>query len=336
MKPKRKVSKNLGRTQHRDADKHYAKIRAHSGATRGCPFYGGKKYPQFSSRSHDQLNPKFPNPNVPIEEFDFAVKKNGRWGLQAYCKVCYKAYRCGRIELARKRWEKMSDEDIRQWYRINVAKTMRCSVCHKNLDPALFPISRSMEKGLHNECIECVAFKGASVREQAWLSDGDWASWRAAVINMRKEPLTKCVGWPSVVAAGRCIGEGSGKRMHADHKVPLRAGGINDSRNFQPLCTACNPVKSDQLDMRLSTKEIHALIGRAYQKYVHPGESIPTVERRLKSALFVHLEKLEREGNYLAAIREKKKEVNGQWVPEHAYRKGREWLARGGRKEIKE
>lgn len=335
MKPKRIVSGNLGRTQHRDADKHYAKIRARKGATRRCPFYGGKKYSQFSPHSHNQLNPGFPNPKVPIEEFDFAIK-GGVWDLQAYCKVCYKAYRCGRIEFARKRWEKMRDEDIRQWYRVNVAETMRCSVCHKNLDPALFPISRSMEKGLHNECMECVASKGVSVREQAWLADGDWASWRDAVINMRKEPLVKCVGWPPAVASGRCIGEGSGKRMHADHKVPLRAGGINDSRNFQPLCTVCNSVKSDQLDRRLSVEEIRALVGYVYQKSVRSGESIPTVERRLKAALFARLEKLEREGNYLAAIRAKKKEVNGQWIPEHAYRKGREWLARGGRKEIKE
>jgi len=336
MKPKRSVSANLGRTQHRHADKHYASIRARIGATRPCPFYGGKKYRQFSPQSHNQFNPDLPNPAVPIEEFDFAIKKDGVWGLQAYCKVCYKAYRRGRIEVARQRWITMSDEEIRQWYRKNVAKTMRCSVCHKHLDPTHYPISRSMEKGLHNECFNCVASKGVSVREQVWLSDGDWLSWKEAVISMRREPLVECAGWPPAVAAGFCRGARSGKRMHADHKVPLRAGGINDVRNFQPLCTGCNSVKTDQLDRRLSAKQIRALVGKVYQGKVHAGESVSTIERRLKAALITRLEGLEQKGVYLDAIRAKKKEVNGQWVVGHAYRKGKEWLIRGGRREISE
>ena len=164
MKPKRTVSSNLGRTQHRVADKHYTQIRLRIGAVRSCPFYGGKKYSQFSKQTHDLLNPMLLNPSVPIEEFDFLKKKSGIWGLQSYCKVCYKAYRRGRIELARRRWAPMSDDQIRQWYRDNVAATMNCSACHKALDPSRFLISRSMEKGLHNECVECVASKAFSLR----------------------------------------------------------------------------------------------------------------------------------------------------------------------------
>ena len=337
MKAKRKVSANLGRTQHRIADKLYDQIRKRIGPSRECPFYKGKKYTQFRIDEHDRLNPRFPNPLVPVEEFDFARKSNGVWGLQAYCKVCYKAYRRGRIELARRRFSHMSEEKIRRWYRKNhTPPTMRCSVCHKDLDPSKFPISKSMEKGLHNECFDCIIAKGTSVREQAWLAEGDWDSWRKAVIKMRKEPVVQCAGWPPAVAAGLCKGEDSGKRMHADHKVPLRAGGINDVRNFQPLCTRCNSIKSDQLDIRLSSKQISNLVGTHYRRSIRREDSVQTTERRLKAGLVAHIESLEIKGRYLFSIRMKKKEINGQWSPEYVYRKGLKWLERGGYQPIKE
>ena len=98
MKPKRKVSGNLGRTQHRQADTLYTTIRKRIGPFKRCPFYHGEKYPQFSHDEHNKRNPIFPNPTVPIQQYDFAFdKKTNLWGLQAYCKVCYKAYRDARI-----------------------------------------------------------------------------------------------------------------------------------------------------------------------------------------------------------------------------------------------
>ena len=329
MKLKRQVSANLGRTQHRDADKHYATMRRNGKEFKYCPFYGGKKYSHLSPGLHNKLNPKFPNPRVPIEEFDFA-KKSREWDLQAYCRTCYKQYRRARIKLARKRWAKMSDEQIRAYYRKNIpGANMRCSVCKRNLDPKYFPISRSMEKGLHNECMDCVSSKAASVREQAWLSDGDWSSWREKVIAMRKEPLVDCAGWPPTVAESLCLEEMNGKRMHADHKVPLRAGGINDAMNFQPLCKVCNLMKSDQLDTRLTRAQIRTLVGRQFRSEIRAGESISTTERGLKAALSEHIENLETAGEYLNAIKAKKKRTNGQWDPQHAYRKGVAWLRRG-------
>ncbi|MDO8407668.1 MAG: HNH endonuclease signature motif containing protein [bacterium] len=330
MKSKREVSENLGRTQHRDADKYYAQIKKRIGAFHPCPFYSGKKYKQFSKDEHDKRNPNFPNPRVPIEQFDFQFDKGKKyWKLQAYCKVCYKAYRRARIELARVRWAKMTDTAIRRYVRMNIpGGKVCCSVCKKRRDPNYFPISRSMETGLHNECVDCASSKATSVREQAWLSDGDWSSWKRKVIEMRKEPLVVCAGWPPAVASGRCRGEGNGKRMHADHKVPLRAGGINDARNFQPLCSGCNATKSDQLDTRLSAKEIRNLVGSRYRSLVRSGDSIQTTDRRLKAALWEYLENLEMAGQYLKAIKAKKREVNGQWDPDHAHRKGVVWIKR--------
>lgn len=334
MKIKRKVSANLGRTQHRDAEKHYIEIKKRLGAFCVCPFYNGKKYVQFSPDEHNKLNPSFPNPRVPIEQFDFQYDKEKRsWKLQAYCKICYKAYRDARIGRARATWIKkngkpMSDTEIRSWYKKNVALTMRCSLCKRRLDPNQFSISHSMEKGLHNVCVDCTAGAGTSVREQEWLSDGDWDSWKKTVARMRSKKRVRCAGWPRSQAIDACLKFDDGKHMHADHWVPLRAGGINDASNFQPLCNACNIRKNDQIDPRLTPDEIRMLVGAQYQKVVHSEDSTETIERKLKSSLVKYLKSLLSRERYLDAIRRKKKEVNGQWSVERAYRKGVEWLKR--------
>lgn len=334
MKPKRKVSGNLGRTQHRRADVLYAEIRKRIGPFRRCPFYHGRKYPQFSQDEHDKRNPTFPNPNVPIEQFDFAFNKLAEyWGLQAYCKVCYKAYRDARITKSRATWthadgSRMSDEEVRSWYLVNVGPTMRCSVCKKELPPNLFAISHSMEKGLHNECTKCQIARANSVREQEWLADGDWESWTTAVRVIRRTKKVRCAGWSRSVEAHTCEESGTGKEMHMDHIIPLRAGGIHDERNLQPLCTQCNSKKSDQIDPTFSFEKIADRIGTSYKKTFRVGDSVSTVERKLKNALVERIGGLIAKGAYRNALRLKKTEVNGQWNVLRAERKGREWFSR--------
>lgn len=334
MKPKRRVSGNLGRTQHRQADKLYAKISKRIGPFRRCPFYHGKKYPQFSPNEHDKLNPNFLNPKVPIEQYDFAFdKEKDQWKLQAYCKVCYKAYRDARITKSRATWihadgSSMTDDEIRAWYRLNVGKTMRCSVCKQELNPKYFAISRSMEKGLHNECEKCQIARANSVREQEWLADGDWFSWTTAVRMLRKKKKVHCAGWSRSVRSGVCEKVNSGRKMHMDHIVPLRAGGIHDAQNLQPLCTSCNTKKSDQLDPTISVAEILKRLSIPYKMVIRTSDSITTIERKLKNALVERIGILISMGTYRDAIRAKKKEVNGQWNATRAERKGKAWLAR--------
>ena len=93
--------------------------------------------------------------------------------------------------------------------------------------------------------MDCAAGAGTSVREQEWLSDGDWDSWKKAVAHMRTKKRVRCAGWPRSQEMGACLEFDNGKSIHADHWVPLRAGGINDASNFQPLCNACNIRKND-------------------------------------------------------------------------------------------
>jgi len=333
MKPKRKVSRNLGRTQHRQADILHIQIRKRIGLFRRCPFYHGKKYPQFSKSEHNKLNASFPNPKVPIEEFDFAKKSDGRWGLQAYCKVCYKAYRDARITKSRATWihadgSPMNDDEIRFWFVVHVGPTMRCSVCKQELTPQHFAISRSMEKGLHNECGKCQIARANSVREQEWLADGDWSSWTKAVRALRNKGRVACAGWSRSVLAGTCEKNGTGKEMHMDHIIPLRAGGIHDKKNLRPLCARCNSKKSDQIDPASSVEDISTRICASYKDSFHAGDSIPTIERKLKNALVQRIGSLISAGKYHAALQAKKKEVNGQWNLAHAERKGKTWFSR--------
>ena len=340
MKPKRIVSANLGRTQHRRADEIYAEIRARFGPYKHCPYRGKKSLGRQVDNMHNLLNPNRPNPRVPIEEFNFQIRKSpvGKeyWDLQAYCITCYKNYRGGRSAEAHLHFDPMSDEEVRQWYRENVGPTMACSVCQKPKDPEEFLISRGMEKGLHNECLGCLSAKSASVREQSWLSDGDWSSWKKAVIEMRQGEMVACAGWPPIVLGGRCLIAQPGKVLHADHRVPLRSGGLNDASNFQPLCSACNESKSNKMDTRLTHTEIRQRVSPQFLSEIREGDSIEGVSRRLHAALFNHISNLEKQGQYMEAIKNKKKEVNGQWVVERAYTKGVEWLKRGGEAEIKD
>ena len=70
------------------------------------------------------------------------------------------------------------------------------------------------------------------------------------------------------------------------------------------------------------------LVGVRYQKIVRSEDSVETIERKLKASLVRYLKSLLSRKSYLIAIRRKKKEVNGQWSVERAYRKGIEWIKR--------
>ena len=331
MKRKRKVSGNLGRTQHREADGIYESIRSRRGDTKPCPFYGGKKYPDYDKNAHDELNPTLPNPDVPIEEFDF-LNKEGVWDLQGYCKVCYKVYRELRKQKARNQWtttdeSDMSDDEIRQWYRDNVGAEMECSYGNHWADPAAFRVSRNMEKGLHNICMDCEPMTrlAQGLREKEWLAGGDWESWAREAERIRGEGRVLCAGWPLSVQFGTCEGELPGRKMHMDHIVPLRAGGIHDSSNLQPMCGTCNIKKTDQIQPDMTVDEILARIHPDYHHVIDRGDSIPTIERKLKAHLEGIVETSIRDGTYEQKLRDLKRRVNGQWDVERVVKKGTEW-----------
>lgn len=75
--------------------------------------------------------------------------------LQSACIECDKKYRRARIEASRNVFKDFSNEDIYLHYIKTYGSFKKCSVCKKNLKPKEFGISKSMETGLHNQCLKC-------------------------------------------------------------------------------------------------------------------------------------------------------------------------------------
>ena len=327
IKKKRKVSGNLGRTQHQNADEIYEQIRERIWNTKVCPFYKWKKVIPGGKNTHNELNPWSDFQAVPIEDFDFQFdKKKWIWSLQSYCKICYKVYRQARIKSARDIFLNMTDDDIRNWYIQNVWKTMMCSKCKDEREPIFFRSSKSMEKGLHNICYECEWWSWTSIREKEWLADWDWNSWWNEVLKLRAQKQVKCAWWASSVQWWYCKWMVDWKQMHADHIIPLRAGWINDWKNFQPLCDVCNTKKSAQIDSDISINDISRLVCERYRSYINKTDSNWTIERKLKKWVVDYISNLYLNWTYKEKIAMKKKEVNWQWSIERVYKKWVAWI----------
>ena len=318
-------SDRLGRTRHREANELYQNYAKVHGSTKRCPFYGGSKYSGWEN-AHDIINPKFPNPDVPITEFDFSGDK-----IQGYCKVCYKVHRQLRIDRARGQWyhpdgTEMTDDEIRQIHR-STEGDVWCSTGQHFVDPGEMGISKSMENGLHNICFTCepLTRTAQGLREKEWLAGGDWDSWNQAAEQIRRQGRVPCAGWPLSIQFGNCEGALAGENMHLDHIVPLRAGGIHDAVNLQPMCGTCNIKKSDQLNPDISVDEILERIHPDYHSIVNRTDSIPTIERKLKAHLATMVEASVQDGTYEQKLRDLKRRVNGQWDVERVVKKGQEW-----------
>ena len=147
-------------------------------------------------------------------------------GLQPYCIACERKYRRGRLNKWLAIYSKMTDEEVRVAYKKNYGPTTRCSRCNKDKKPEKFLISRRMDKGLHNVCIECSKSYSESVGDR-------WITYSPD-------------GRNSVSVKGeRCKVCGSKKLLHKDHIWPIAKGGTDFSQNIQILCEKHNLSKSD-------------------------------------------------------------------------------------------
>jgi len=163
------------------------------------------------------------------------------------------------------------------------------------------------------------------LREKEWLAGGDWESWAREVERIKGKGRVLCAGWPLSVQFGTCEGELPGRKMHMDHIVPLRAGGIHDSRNLQPMCATCNIKKSDQIDSGMKFDEILARIHPDYHHVIDQSDSIQTIERKLKAHLEETIIGFIQDGTYEQRVRDLKRRVNGQWGVERVVKAGKEW-----------
>lgn len=154
---KQRNTRNLGINRSRTKEDIYLYIEKNYGKKKRCS--------RTSSKNKFGLGHIGKNP-LPIRNFALLLDKCtfsktgkilscSKIPLQSACIECDRKYRRGRIEAARSTFKNMSDDAIREYYILNYGPLFKCSVCGKSMAPINFSISRSMETGLHNQCIRC-------------------------------------------------------------------------------------------------------------------------------------------------------------------------------------
>ena len=259
---KQRKTKNLGLNLSKQKEKIYQYIEEVLGIKEKFCGRGNQGKSKRFGLTHEGKNP------VPIREFYLLMKNvkidsSGKVtiskgdGLQGSCIKCDKAYRRARINQWSKIHSKMTKEEIDSEYRKNYGALKHCTPCGKDKPPEDFPISITMETGLHNSCISCTKAYSESVgsRWEIYSPDGH------EVIKINK--------------SDRCVTCGSNIKLHKDHIWPISKGGTDYKENIQILCGSHNLSKSasivgiksiDEIKDRMICKRYHPLLKEAKKK----------------------------------------------------------------------
>jgi hypothetical protein len=149
-------------------------------------------------------------------------------GLQGACIQCDKAFRRARINRWSKKYSNMTKKEINEEYRKNYGELKHCTPCGKDKSPEEFPISITMETGLHNSCIECTKSYTESVggRWEIYSPDGH------VVMTITNKDVCQVKNCKS-------------RNLSKDHIFPIAKGGTDNSENLQVLFRHHNSSKSD-------------------------------------------------------------------------------------------
>jgi len=239
---KQRVTTNLGLNRSQDKEKIYRYIENVLGIKE-------KYYSRGTSDKKSKYGVKHKGPNpLPIRFFnlqyayvdtDGNIKIESKDGLQTYCINCERAYRRGRLNRWYKKYAKMSDEEVYEDYKKNYGMTAHCSRCGEDKPPEEFPISRRMDKGLHNTCKECSKSYSESVGNRWIIYSPDGHE----VIDIKRADV--------------CSVCGKSDDLHKDHIWPIAKGGTDNKENIQILCAEHNLSKSDSIHGFRSVHEIH-------------------------------------------------------------------------------
>jgi hypothetical protein len=208
QKSQRKT-KNLGFNTTKTQDESYAEIEEKSPTAR-C-----------SDGNHDGER------TLPVRMF--YLNKGGK-SLQGACITCQKNRRSNRIKRARETFQGKTKQDIDEMYLATYGQTKLCSKCNVSKPPQEFPISISMESGLHNHCIVCSIGNSqgnGGLRDFIYMPDKDGIKYK------KKETCERC---------------GGTHKLAVDHILPLAKGGTDCIPNKQTLCIHCNSKKNDTID----------------------------------------------------------------------------------------
>ena len=159
----------------------------------------------------------------------FYLNKGGK-GLQGACITCQKNRRANRIKRSREKFANKTKTDIYEIYTKTYGEEKCCSKCKLSKPPSEFPISISMETGLHNHCSMCMIGNSqgnGGLRDFIFLPDKDGIKY------IKKDACERC---------------GGNNKLAVDHILPIAKGGIDCVSNKQTLCMHCNSKKSDTID----------------------------------------------------------------------------------------
>ena len=167
----------------------------------------------------------------------FYLNKKGK-GLQGACITCQKNRRKNRILKSRTMHGGLSHEQIDEGFIKKYGPTKECSKCKCEKPPSEFPISISMECGLHNHCTNCSIGNSqgsGGLRDFIFEPDKDGKRYT------KKATCEKC---------------GGTEKLAVDHICPIAKGGTDCIDNKQTLCTPCNSRKIHTIDRVLSNAHL--------------------------------------------------------------------------------
>lgn len=163
------------------------------------------------------LNKAYVNP-------DGSVTLKTKTGLQSACIACDRDFRHGRSEENHRKYDPMTDEEVRANYVKEYGPTVGCSKCQKAKVPEEIRISRGMERGLHNICFVCEVLYGEAVGSRWVIYSPD--------------------GRNEVKKGAKCVACSQTEKLQKDHIWPLAKGGTDWEENIQFLCKKHNLEKS--------------------------------------------------------------------------------------------
>jgi 5-methylcytosine-specific restriction endonuclease McrA len=229
---KQRKTKNLGTNQ---ADKHelvYSKLISLGITTKKCSRSTDKPH-ENSNFVHEGDNP------LSIREFN--LQTSSKDGLQTNCRNCERKYRSSRTNKNKEFYEKMTKKEIYANYKIKYSIDKKvCGRCNIEKVPEEFPLSKSMESGLHNQCYECNTNYRESISER-WI---------------RFCPDGHTVNKPN--DAEKCVECKSQENLQFDHKWPISKGGTDNVENIKVLCKKCNQKKKVDVSEFKSINDVHS------------------------------------------------------------------------------
>ena len=164
---------------------------------------------------------------LPIQMF---YLNQGGKGLQGACIPCQTNRRANRIKRCRDMFQEKTPHEVHALYIKKYGETKKCSKCKALKPPTEFPISISMETGLHNHCLVCTIGNSqgnGGLRDFIFMPDKDGIKYK------KKEVCERC---------------GGTNKLAVDHILPIAKGGTDCITNKQTLCVHCNSKKSDTID----------------------------------------------------------------------------------------